>query len=526
MVLSVNTNNAALYAQSAQARTTNAMDTAMERLSTGKRINAAHDDAAGLAIATRMEAQIRGLEMAIKNSADAQALMNTAEGAQDEISAILQRIREVAIQSANDTNVASDRVNLQTEINQLVAEMDRISTQTTWNGMAVLDGTFTAKKFQIGAEANQNISLSLDSVASSSLGNYALNSTVQLSSTAVGGILADTYTLVGPEGSTTITTTAGDSAKEFAADVNSATGSTGIKASAVTKAKLSGLSAADTISLTINGTSTASVAVTSASDLRGLLSAINAKSGTTGVTASLSGGSNGALELVDVDGDDIAITLVAATATTELTLSALDRNGSVATSSVSGASGDLVVTLKDADEAAGNMAAGDGPKGAATVVTGQVTLSSYGSFNVQVANDTADYDEGTAGTIVADGEFFGDGDGNATSTSNASLSTVSTINVSTRSGAETALNIIDGALDKINNQRAKLGALANRIDHTMNNLQNIKVNVQASQGRIQDADFASETSNLVRSQILSQAATAMLAQANASKQTVLTLLQG
>ena len=146
---------------------------------------------------------------------------------------------------------------------------------------------------------------------------------------------------------------------------------------------------------------------------------------------------------------------------------------------------------------------------------------------MQVANDSADYDEATgANGIVADGEFFGDGDGNATSTSNSSLSTVSTVNVATRSGAESALNIIDGALDKINNQRAKLGALSNRIDHTIGNLQSIKVNVQASQGRIQDADFASETSALVRSQILSQAATAMLAQANASKQSVLTLLQG
>ena len=160
MVLSVNTNNAALLAQSAQSRTNDAMDTAMERLSTGKRINAARDDAAGLAISTRMESQVTGLAMAMRNAADAQALMNTAEGAQGEVTNILQRIREVAIQSANDTNVAQDRVNLQTEITQLIAEMDRISTQTTWNGMAVLDGTFTSKKFQIGAEANQNISLS------------------------------------------------------------------------------------------------------------------------------------------------------------------------------------------------------------------------------------------------------------------------------------------------------------------------------------------------------------------------------
>ena len=521
MVLSVNTNNASLNAQNAQSVTNKAMDQAMERLSTGKRINAAADDAAGLAISTRMETQIKGLEMAMRNAADSQALMNTAEGAQAEVSNILQRIREIAIQAANDTNVANDRVNLQTEVNQLIAEMDRISTQTTWNGMAVLDGTFTSKKFQIGAEANQNIALSLDSVASSALGNFELNSTVQLSNTAGGGILADTYTLVGPEGSATVTTSAGDSAKEFAADVNAATGSTGIKADAVTKLKLSGLSAADTISLTINGTSTASVAVTATSDLRGLMTAINAKSGTTGVTATLFNGSNAALELVDVDGDDVSVTLVAATNSTELTLSALDRNGAQASSTA--ASDDLIVTLIDAG---GTAAAGETAAGGPAIVTGQVSLSSYGAFNVQVANDGNDYDEGTAGTIVADGEFFGDGDGNATSTSNGVLTTVSTVNVSTRSGAESALNIIDGGLDKVNNQRAQLGAMSNRIDHTLTNLQSIKTNVQASQGRIQDADFASETSNLVRAQILSQAATAMLAQANASKQSVLTLLQG
>ncbi len=522
MALTISTNGASLVAQAAQSRTSAEMDTAMERLSTGKRINAAKDDAAGLAIATRMESQVKGLAMAMRNAADAQSLMNTAEGAQGEVTNILHRIREVAIQAANDTNVAADRVGLQTEITQLIAEMDRISTQTTWNGMAVLDGTFSSKKFQIGAEANQNISLSLDSTASSVLGNYQLNSTVQLSTTAAGGILDDTYTLVGPEGSTTITTTAGDSAKEFAAAINSATGSTGISATAVTKFKLSALNQADTVSLTINGTSTASVAVTSTTDLRGLKDAINAKSGTTGVTASLSGGSNAALELVDVDGDDVAVTLVAATNSTELLMTALDRNGAAASSHAG--SSDLAITLLDAGGTEGDN---KGDAGAPLIITGQVTASSYGAFNVQVANDSAGFDKTTTdGVVVADGEFFGNADGNATSTSNASLSTVSTVNVSTRSGAESALAIVDGALDKINNQRAKLGALSNRIDHTIGNLQSVSTNTQASQGRIQDADFASETSALVRSQILSQAATAMLAQANASKQTVLTLLQG
>jgi len=522
MSMVINTNTAAMVAQAAQAKTNKAMDTSMERLSTGQRINSAADDAAGLAIATRMESQIKGLSMAMKNAVDSQALMDTAEGAQDEVSNILQRMRELALQAANDTNVGDDRVNLQTEITQLTAEIDRIASQTTWNGMSVLDGTFTSKKFQIGAEANQSISLSLDNVSSSVLGNYQLDSTVQISDIAAGGILADTYTVTGPNGSTTITTTAGDSAKEFAADVNSATGTTGVKATAVTKLKLSDLSAADTISLTINDTSTASVALTDTTDLRGLRDAINAKSGTTGVTASLSGGSNAALELVDSDGDDIKIILVAATATTELTLTALDKDGNAASSREG--SNDLAIVLKDGD--ATDTAAGDGPAGAAVTVTGQVSLNSYAAFNVKVENDTTGYTEGT-GSVTADGEFFGSAAPTASGdvTSNASLTSVSTVSLATRSGAESALNVIDGALDKINNQRALLGAMSNRIDHTVSNLTSIKVNVASSQSRIQDADFAAETSTLTKTQIMSQAATAMLAQANASKQSVLSLLQ-
>jgi flagellin len=522
MALTISTNSASLVAQAAQARSNAEMDTAMERLSTGKRINAAKDDAAGLAIASRMEAQVKGIGMAMRNAADAQALMNTAEGAQDEISNILQRMREIAIQASNDTNVASDRVNLQTEINQLIAEMDRISSQTTWNGMSVLDGTFTTKKFQIGAEAGQNIALSLDSVASSVLGNYQLDTNVQLASTGVGGILADSYTVVGAEGTSTFTSAVGDSAKEFAADVNAATGSTGVTAEAITKLKLSGLTAAEAVTLTINGTATASVAVGDTSDLRDLLDAINAKSGTTGVTATLHGGSNSTLELVDADGDDIKISFDAATSTTEMTLTALDRDGNVAFNGAGAVT--LDVTLIDQSRTP------DATFEVKTaVVTGQVKLSSYDAFNLTVTTDDA-VQFGSAGAatgvVTADGEFIGLGTANGSTTENASLTTVSTVDVATRAGAEKALNIIDGALDKINNQRAKLGAMANRIDHTVANLQSVQINTQASQGRIQDADFAAETSALVRSQILSQAATAMLAQANASKQTVLTLLQG
>ena len=525
MSMTVNTNVGSLVAQQAANATTRNLETAMERLSTGKRINSAADDAAGVAIATRMTSQSRGIEQAIRNAMDAQSMVDTAEGAQQESTNILQRMREVAVQASNDTNVSSDRVNLQLEITQLVAELDRISSQTTWNGMNVLDGSFSSKKFQIGGEANQTVSLSLDSTASSAIGVYQVNSNAQLSSTAGGGILDDTYTISGPDGSTTVTTVAGDSAKEMAARINGVTGTTGVEATAVNKVKLHTLTAADSIVLTINGTATNTVAITDNTDLRNLRDSINLISGTTGVVASLHEGSNAALQLVDADGDDISIAMEAdgAAAATELSMSALNADGTLADSTAG--TDDLTVRLIDTGA---TPAAGESAAGGAIIATGIVAVQSYGAFNIQVLNDSADFDAGAgaAGTYVADGEFFGDGDGGAVSTTSASQTTVSTVKVTTQANAEAALAVIDGALDKLNNQRAKLGAMSNRLDSTVNNLSNINVNVKSAQSRIEDADFAKETSALTKAQILSQAATSMLAQANASKQSVLSLLQG
>jgi flagellin len=388
--------------------------------------------------------------------------------------------------------------------------------------MNVLDGSFSSKKFQIGGEANQTVSLSLDSTASSAIGVYQVNSNAQLSSTAGGGILDDTYTISGPDGSTTVTTVAGDSAKEMAARINGVTGTTGVEATAVNKVKLHTLTAADSIVLTINGTATNTVAITDNTDLRNLRDSINLISGTTGVVASLHEGSNAALQLVDADGDDISIAMEAdgASAATELSMSALNADGTLADSTAG--TDDLTVRLIDTGA---TPAAGESAAGGAIIATGIVAVQSYGAFNIQVLNDSADFDA-AAGAYVADGEFFGDGDGGAVSTTSASQTTVSTVKVTTQANAEAALAVIDGALDKLNNQRAKLGAMSNRLDSTVNNLSNINVNVKSAQSRIEDADFAKETSALTKAQILSQAATSMLAQANASKQSVLSLLQG
>ena len=526
----INTNTASINAQYNLNKVNKEMEKAMEQLSSGKRINSSADDAAGLAISTRMDSQVKGIGMAIKNAADAQSLVETTDGAHQEITNILQRMRELSIQAANDTNVASDRVSMQSEVTQLQAEINRISSQTTWNGMALLDGTFASKQFQIGAEANQTISMSVGTVNTANIGAHQVNSVVNIASGTSNGMddLGDVV-ITGTFGTSTIDVSTTDkSAKGFAAAVNAVTSETGVSATAITKVKLSGFSAADTVSFTVNGTTTGAVAIASASDLRDLRDAINAIAGETGVSAALSGGQNSALELTDIDGDDISIGSFSTTSTANMRLTALDKDGNTATDNDGGE--DLVVLLEDTAAAPTTYV-----DAAAYTVTGQVTMSSDESYTLATTHDltaaaTAITQSPTASaldTLTADGEFFGATPTTAgTVTTSSTLSSVGTVNISTTSGAANAINIIDGALARISNARSDLGAVSNRFDHTMSNLGSIQINIGASQSRIQDADFAKVTGDLTKSQIMSQAATAMLAQANASKQGVLSLLQG
>lgn len=494
MSMVINTNVGALKAQQAQSRTNEAMESAMTRLSTGSKLNTAADDAAGMAIASRMESQVKGLTMAIKNASDAQALIDTSEGAHEEITNILQRMRELAIQSANDTNTSAERTSLNSEVTQLISEIDRIANETSWNGITVLDGNFTAKQFHIGSEAGQTVSVSVDSAKSSVIGAYTLESDAHaVSSSTIAG---DDLTVEGHLGAATVSVGAGDSVKTVAAAVNAQTSSTGVSASAVTKAKLSGYSAAEAIAFTLTGDAAASISISapsSVNDLGSLRDAINAKSGITGITATY-GDDKSEVVLTHSTGADIAISgLDTTTDTTTLTIEALDKNGadlSVADS----------VTMRESDAATGT-------------VVGHMTLTSIKEFSV-AGDDT-----------VAEHGFFHTINGTAAG-GTASLSAVSGVDISTASGANNAINAIDGALDKINSARGDLGAVSNRLTYTLNNLSSIKVNTEASLSQIKDADFAVETSNLTKAQILSQAATAMLAQANASKQSVLSLLQG
>ena len=503
MSMVINTNTASLIAQAAQASNNKALDTAMERLSTGMRINAASDDAAGLSIATRMESNISGMNQAIRNAMDAQSLIDTAESSQAETMNLMQRIRELAVQAANDTNSQSDRLALNAEVTQLRTEIDRIASTTTWAGQNLLDGTFVGKSFQIGSFAGETLKINQDAMTSANLGEHSYETVGMASAadtTATATMASTGFTVLGKDGSAAATVTGGATAKALAAAVNVDTADTGVKAAAHTALQFEfGGSTAPTTStsFSLNGGGTAqtiSASITDVTDLTALVTAINSKSGTTGVTAEFNGTDKSKLILREQDGDNITIEgFTSAASGTELTATITEQ------SNYEGTSFSDAITLTSG----GNDS---------TIYTGVAKLTSTEAFALSKSVTTGS----------ATNSYFGD---DATSKAS-SLDQVSQIDISTRAGAEAALSVLDTAMLKVAESRGELGAVSNRLDSTVANLTAIVTNTAASQSRIQDADFAAETSNLTKSQILSQAATAMLAQANASKQGVLSLLQG
>lgn len=497
----VGTNLGAIVARDNMAKFNAEMDQAIERLSSGSRINSARDDAAGMAIVSKMTAQVNGLSGAIKNSVDAQKLIDTTEGAHLEVTNILQRLRELAVQSSNDTNDALDRTFIKSESTALIAEIDRITQQTTWNGFNVMNGDFSSKQFQVGSNANEDITVSVTTTASASIGNYQANGETGVYTGAADTIAAHTLTVSGFVGSADASVAANGSAEDAAAAINALTASTGVTAEAKTTAKFGTMSATGTVTFNI-GSATAdkeaaiSVAVTDVSDLRGIKDAINAVAGTTGITAEMSSGTNASMVLTHQQGADIMISdFLVGDAATTMKLAGFDTDGTVTTSS-----GGTEVTLQST---AGTDAFDD------AVVNGHLQLNSHKTFTVTSSNTTTEQG------------FF-----DTTATTTSSLSAISAIDLGTAANAESAITAIDGALNGINAARSDLGAVSNRLDATISNLTNIVANTEASISNIQDADFALETSNMTKAQILNQAATSMLAQANASKQSILSLLQG
>jgi len=385
MPQTINTNVMSLNAQRNLNSSQGSLAVSLQRLSSGLRINSAKDDAAGMAITERFTSQIRGLDQAARNANDGISLAQTAEGALVEVGNNLQRIRELAVQSSNATNSQSDRDALQLEVSQALAEIDRVANQTQFNGVKLLDGSFSGALFQVGANAGETITLS---------------SITDTNIAALGSV------------------------------------------SQATGAALS----IQTSSLTGFGT---------------------------------------------------------ALAAGDLTINGVDVGAVGAASSIAERAGQLVNAINGVSQQSGVGASYN-------ATTGQITLTSAAAITVGGAADDATiggWANGSVGTV-------------STTTG------ISTLSVSSYTSSQLAIQQVDSALTAVNSSRANLGSLQNRFTSVVASLTTTSENLSASRGRIQDADFAKETANMTRSQILQQAGTAMLAQANSAPQNVLSLLRG
>jgi len=690
----INTNLASLNAQRNLATSSMSLTTALQRLSSGMRINSAKDDAAGMAISTRMSSQIGGLTQATRNANDAISLSQTAEGALSGVTDNLQRLRTLAVQSANATNSDSDRATIQTEVVSLVSEIQRVATTTEFNGVKLLDGTFSNASFQIGANANQTISVSMDSALTSKLGSTTTASlTASNNGTAMGGgdLSLNGVSVGASTAASDTASTAGQSSSAIAkvAAINAVSSQTGVTAIVNTNTAVGAdqTLAAGSGTITINGVTTGNIvlgAQNGTTDRAAVVNAINLISGQTGVKATDSGLSANGITLTAADGRNITVSMTSAAGSTftsastgivgvsstttygtytlssskAITVTGNSTNlqnagvtaGTYATqtayasttsgSTTSFTAGDFTIngvnvgaSLAASDSysptanaagsaiaksaainavssqtgvtatanvntsagAAMTLAAGSGTFTINGVTTGTVTLGSADATANRSAVITAinavsgrtgvtAVDGGTSALgislVAADGRnisvsgtstagsVFTDAATGITNTTTAAVvygtftlnsaksftvaagsaptntlssiamlaagtygagksgQALSTIDVSTTKGSNDAITAIDNAIASINTSRANLGAIQNRFLSTISTLQSTSENLSAAKSRITDADFAAETANLTRGQILQQAGTAMLAQANGLPNGVLALLRG
>ena len=667
----INTNIAALTALNGSRMASAGTQTAMQRLSTGKRINSAKDDAAGLAISSRMTSQVRGLAVAVRNANDGISLAQTAEGALGQVTNMLQRMKELSVQSANGTLSNSDRSSLQNELGQLVSEVDNISKTTNFNGTALLDGSAKNIKLQTGTNASDQVSINMVDSSSNALGlnGYKVEGQVTTGRvTDVSSVKAGDIQLNGKDMSAADLTGTTDNAATLAAAINSNTGQTGVSATAYNTLK-SGAIAAGGVSSANFSVNTVAVTGANADELvkninqnvAGVTAAVNSDgtitlsnttgndikiegtdAGKAGFTAGTSGAAlayGGFVALSSADGSDVKIKLGSAATALGADLTAVGLNQMADGSTITGAgtdnnalgasddlriNGTLIGASSDASAAAKaaaiNAASGstnvtasaktqitmtlDSAKIVAAntiVINGAtVTLSDtvanggnndsvysmsdvVGNINkagisgVVASTDTSGnlvltstggnditIKDGTGGTSAGLTKSVKNSDGTVTSsgftagvTLHGSLSLSSstgadiqitgasatltkvglaaqggsndmvsgTLSIATQAGAQGAMAVIDKALDKVSKSRGDLGAIQNRLQVTVDNLTTTSDNLVDARSRIEDADFSAETTNLAKSQILSQAATAMLAQANQSAQNVLSLLR-
>lgn len=588
----INTNVASLNSQRSLNMSQASLATSLQRLSSGLRINSAKDDAAGLAISARMTSQINGLNQASRNANDGISLAQTAEGGLQSVTESLQRMRELAVQSSNATNSATDRAAIQQEVNTLVQQINTVASQTSFNGVKLLDGTFNAQAFQVGANAGETVSINSISSAKADALGVGTNSSYKTSLSGAltkGGIAAGGITVngfgIGPTQRDGVSTAGGnDSAIAKAAAFNAVSGQTGVTATAgatsVTGAAVAVGAIAGTAadSLYVNGVNIG--AVTAGADItsqaNNVSAAINAISNQTGVTASFDT-TTAKITLTAADGRNISLkegTTAGAAVSSGLT-AATDVAAGVtaagaATTFAALAAGDLTINGVDIGAvSAGTNATTQGTNvGAAinaltsktgvtaTVAgTGIITLTTAAGQDISIGGSlskigtTATNTGFTAAQLNSNSSTVSRGAISLTSNGSTGITLggadiaragltaaftaatasfgagLSTVDVSTASGAQNALATIDSALANINSSRANLGAVQNRFTSVVSNLATTTENLSASRSRILDADFAAETANLSRAQIMQQAGTAMLAQANSLPNGVLSLLR-
>jgi len=480
MGLYVNTNVSSLNARRALNNTTSSVSKSFARLASGLRINTAKDDAAGLQISSRLDAQVRGLNTAVRNTNDGISLAQTVEGALDESGNILQRMRELSVQAANDTNTQSDRESIQAEVDQLISELDRIATTTTFNNQKVLDGSFTGGKFHVGANARETISVGVQDARSDKLGRQARYTSandiqveggaqeLQDNDVVLNGITIRATDSTDDELSTTLNNA---SAISKAAAINDSTEFTGVRAIVedtivVGSGDITAVTLDSTNNLTINGEVITSIRIQDNDSDDTLVNAINAVSGDSGVVASLD--EDHRLVLTADDGRNIEVTV----------------SGNATRLGIAAAAG-------------------------TTVTGGRVSLQSEEQFFMDGNAIDKLGDVGGAGATL-----FG---------VNGDLS-VEAVDVTSREGANVGIDIIDVAISQVSSIRADLGAIQNRMESTIRNLQTGSENLSAAKSRIKDADFAHETAEFAKSQILQQAGVSILAQANGAPNIALSLL--
>jgi len=498
----INTNVMSLNAQRNLATSGSQLATSLQRLSSGLRINSAKDDAAGLAISERFTTQIRGMDQAARNANDGISLSQTAEGAMGEISNNLQRIRELAVQSRNATNSASDRAALNGEAQQLKAEIDRVAGNTSFNGVKLLDGSFQSQVFQVGA--NQGETISIDDIVNAATASLGSWTSVDGPATVAGAAP------VGAGGSSAVNGTA----TLTAADLGAPTNADGFNYDAFT--------------IDVNG-STVNVAATSGATsvaegntalLANIKAAIDGE-GITGLTIddsvadTLSFDNTGAaISITDTSGElggDISIaaqTAAVPNSFTALGAGAFTING---TDITVGAAADAATRLSDLTAAINAQTDTTGVT--ASVVSGALSLTSSADIVVGGSDSAAV----TAQTGLTSGT--------TAIVAGTAQTGFASLDISSADGADNAMKAMDAALTAISTARASMGAVQNRFTSVVANLSTTSENLSAARSRIQDADFAKETAQLTRVQILQQAGTAMLAQANQAPQNVLSLLR-